>query len=119
MTAAKVVEVMILMGQARSNPQWAGTRASRLEWLPGGVYELNDSPLVPDDPNVATAGVPDPEGEDAGLAAGALDHEAVGHGRGQGEAGTTAQRPSEGDGELASRSDPPDRHLTEIARPVR
>ena len=43
--------------------------------------------------DMATAEVPDPEGEDAGLAAQALDHEAVGHGRGQGEAGTRRSEP--------------------------
>src|ERR1035441_6483782 len=65
---------------------------------------------------MATAGVPDPKSEDAGLAAGALDHDAVGHGSGQGEAGTTAQGPSEGEGDLAGRSGSPDRHLTEVTR---
>src|SRR6202030_3728972 len=93
----------------RYQGQQAGVAARRRE-------RVDDSPLVPDDPNMATAGGPDPEGEDAGLAARALDHDPVGHGRGQGEAGTAAQRPPEGDGELASRSGPPDRHLTEITR---
>src|SRR5450755_4808938 len=93
-----------LDGAGSIEPAMGRDQGQQAGVAPRRGVRVNDSPLVPDDPNMATAGVPDPEGEDPGLAAGALDHEAVGHGRGQGVAGTTAQRPSEGDGELTCRS---------------